>query len=314
MTDLAGQAIAAALGACIGSFLNVVIWRLPHGTFTSGGRRSHCPHCRAPIPARWNIPVVSWVVLRGKAACCGGRIAWRYPLVEAITALVFWLLAVFSPSGLAAWPPAWPGTGAFVLHAIFVSALIACTFIDIDHRLLPDRLTIPAMVLGVLGSLVIPAAYGDLGIRGVSSEARALLFSLAGMSAGAALTWTVRAVSSWLFRQEAMGFGDVKLMAAIGAFVGWQDVLLTFFLACALGAIVGVAHRLVTGDLFICFGPFLVAGALLSMFVGEFVQEFLFVTWPTWQRANPASPLLLLVLAIVAVLLLVVIVKRGRSP
>ena len=314
MTDTAGQAVAVALGACVGSFLNVVIWRLPRGTFRSGGRRSHCPQCSAPIPVTRNIPVVSWLLLRGKAACCGARIAWRYPLVEALTAAMFWLLAVFPPSGLPAWPPNGDGTSAFLLHAGFVSVLIAGAFIDIDWRLLPDLLTIPTMVMGVLGALLLPAAYGDLGIRGIPLPAQALLFSLVGMGAGAGLTWGVRAVSGWLFRQEAMGFGDVKLMAAIGAFLGWQDVLLTFFLACALGALVGIAHRFLTGDLFICFGPFLVAGAMITMFVGDAVHEFMFVTWPSWQHANPASPFLLLALGLVAILLLVVIVRRGRSP
>lgn len=314
MTDTAGQAVAVALGACVGSFLNVVIWRVPKGTFFRGGRRSHCPGCGAAIPLRHNIPVVSWLLLRGKAACCAARIAWRYPLVEVLTAALFWLLAVFPPSGLPPWPPNTDGTSAFLLHACFVSLLIALTFIDIDDRLLPHVLTIPTMAVGLAGAVLLPAAYGSLGIRDIAPGGQALLFALVGMGAGAGLTWGVRLVSGWLFRQEAMGFGDVMLMAGIGAFIGWQDVLLTFFLACALGSLIGVAHRLVTGDLFICFGPFLVAGALITMFVGRTVHEFLFVTWPSWQRANPVSPFLLLGLSLVAVLLLVVIVRKGRSP
>src|SRR5690606_27152625 len=187
MTDIVGQITGAVLGACVGSFLNVVIWRLPRGTFLADGKRSICPNCREPIPWYRNVPIVSWLVLRGRAPCCGARIAVRYVLVEAVTALLFWALVVRPPSGLVAWPPNWPGSGAFVLHAYFVSTLIACTVIDIDHRILPDRLTKPGMVVGVLGSFVVAEAYGRLAVR-ASPTAQAVLFSAAGLLAGFALT------------------------------------------------------------------------------------------------------------------------------
>ncbi|HLU39632.1 MAG TPA: prepilin peptidase [Planctomycetota bacterium] len=310
MTDIVGQITGAVLGACVGSFLNVVIWRLPRGTFLADGKRSICPNCREPIPWYRNVPIVSWLVLRGRAPCCGARIAVRYVLVEAVTALLFWALVVRPPSGLVAWPPNWPGSGAFVLHAYFVSTLIACTVIDIDHRILPDRLTKPGMVVGVLGSFVVAEAYGRLAVR-ASPTAQAVLFSAAGLLAGFALTWSVRQLATLLFRKEAMGRGDVKFMGAIGAFVGWQDVLLTFFLACLYGAAGGLLHRAVTGQAYVWFGPFLAAGAVTALFFGESVMHFLFVTWPQWQESHPVAPVLILSGAAAVLLLLFFVIRRG---
>jgi leader peptidase (prepilin peptidase)/N-methyltransferase len=312
MTDLVGQCTGALLGACVGSFLNVVIWRLPRGTFLADGARSICPHCRAPIPWFRNLPVVSWLLLRGRAACCGARIAWRYPLVELVTAVLFWALAAYPPSGLNPWPPTWSGSGAFLLHACFVAILIACTFIDIDHQILPDRLTKPGMVIGVAGALAIPAAYGALPAP-VSRANQALLFSVVGLLAGWLLTWGVRALASFVFRKEAMGRGDVKFMGAIGAFLGYENVLLTFFLGCLFGAGGGLLHRLVTGHAYICFGPFLAAGALTALFFGPPVTHFLLVTWPRWQETHPSAPLIVLCATGLALLSLFIIIRRGRK-
>ena len=312
MTDFVGQVTGAVLGACVGSFLNVVIWRLPRGTFVADGSRSICPQCRAPIAWYRNLPVLSWLLLRGRAACCRARISPRYLLVEALTAFLFWALVAYPPSELAAWPPNFAGTGTFLLQASLVSILIACTFIDIDHQILPDRLTKPGMVLGVLGALVVPQAYGALPIP-VSLANQRLLFSVVGLLAGFGLTWGVRALASLLFRKEAMGRGDVKFMGAIGAFLGYENVLLTFFLGCLFGAAGGLLHRVVTGQVYICFGPFLAAGAMTALFFGEPVRNFLLVTWPQWQETHPMAPVLVLCLTGVALLSLFIIIRRGRT-
>jgi len=313
MADIVGEITGAALGACVGSFLNVVVWRLPRGAFLADGSRSICPQCRAPIPWWRNVPIVSWLLLRGRAACCGKRIAARYLLVELLTAVLFWGLVVWPPSHLAAWPPNWPGTGAFLLHAFFVSILVACTFIDIDHQILPDRLTKPAMVVGVLGSLVLPDAYGRLNVPSLSAGNQHLLFSAVGLVAGFGTTWVVRWLASALFRQEAMGRGDVKFMGAIGAFLGWENVLLTFFLGCVYGACGGVVHRMVTGQAYVCFGPFLAAGALTSLFFSDAVLAFTFETWPRWQSNNPIAPVLTLAVGSLALVFLFFVIRRGRN-
>lgn len=313
MADLVGQITGAVLGACVGSFLNVVIWRLPRGSFIADGSRSICPHCRTPIPFWRNVPIVSWLLLRGRAACCGKAIAVRYVVVEALTAFLFWALVVRPPSELPAWPPAWPGSAAFVLHAILVSILVASTFIDIDHQILPDRLTKPGMVVGIAGALLVPEAYGVLYAPRLSLQNQHLLFSVVGLLVGFAITWAVRALASAIFRREAMGRGDIKFMAAIGAFLGWQSVLLTFFLGCVYGAFGGLVHRAVTGHAYICFGPFLAAGALTALFFSEDVLHFLFVTWPRWQETYPAAPLLTLAVAGIALVSLFIIIRRGRD-
>ncbi|MEZ5963394.1 MAG: A24 family peptidase [Planctomycetota bacterium] len=313
MTDIVGQITGAALGACVGSFLNVVIWRLPRGAFLTDGKRSICPHCRAPIPWYRNLPILTWLLQRGRAACCGRTIAVRYLLVEALTAVLFWALVRWPPSHLSAWPPNWDGTGAFVLHAFFVSILVACTFIDIDHQILPDRLTKPGMVVGVAGALLVPAAYGVLAVPSVSPANRHLLFSVVGLLAGFGSTWAVRWFATALFRKEAMGRGDVKFMGAIGAFLGWQSVLLTFFLGCVFGAFGGLLHRAITGHAYICFGPFLAAGALTALFFGGQVTVFLLETWPRWQESNPMAPVLTLSASAVALIALFFIIRRGRN-
>lgn len=313
MTDIVGQITGALLGACVGSFLNVVIWRLPRGAFLADGARSICPHCRAPIPWYRNVPILSWLLLRGRAACCGVPIASRYLLVEVLTASLFWVLVRWPPSHLPAWPPNWEGTAAFVLHAFLVAVLVACTFIDIDHQILPDRLTKPGMVVGVAGALVVPEAYGLVPVPSLSVANQHFLFSVLGLLAGFGSTWGVRALASALFRKEAMGRGDVKFMGAIGAFLGWQSVLLTFFLGCVYGAVGGVLHRAITGHAYICFGPFLAAGALTSLFFGEQVTVFLLDTWPRWQETHPIAPVLMLSVAGLALIALFFIIRRGRN-
>jgi leader peptidase (prepilin peptidase)/N-methyltransferase len=311
MADGYGAWAAAVVGACIGSFLNVVIWRVPRGEFLSRGRRSVCPACGARIPWYRNLPLLSWLLLRGRASCCGAAISSRYLVVEAVTAALFALLwiARVDPS-----PDAVTGrdVALFALLAYFVATLVACTFIDIEHRLLPDVLTKPAMAVGLIGSFLLPGALGSLAPRELTPAVSSLLFSAVGLAAGFALTWGIRAVATMVFRKEAMGFGDVKFMAAIGAFLGWEDVLLTFFLGCVLGAVGGVIHRLATGDAYVPFGPFLAGGALSAVFFGGQIKQFLFVTWPEWQQENAAAPLILVALVIV-ISLLFVVARRGRD-
>lgn len=313
----------ALLGACVGSFLNVVIHRVPLGTFLSGGKRSHCPKCDYQI--RWfdNIPVLSWVLLRGACRSCRNPISLRYPLVELVTAALlaylFWeTVGKFLPATLPAvgstnWDNHW---GRFVFQAWFVSFLIACTFIDIDHRILPDVLTKPTMVVGLIGSVVVGGLVDGFVDSTPSDPDRFGLgaYSLAGIVCGLGLTQLVRVGGTKVFGRPAMGFGDVKFMGAVGAFVGWDGTLTAFFLASMLGAVYGGLHRWITKEGTIFFGPFLAAGALITLFFKADIVEFVTVTWPQWQAETAISPWYTVGVATIAAVCLLFIIRRGRRP
>lgn len=308
---------AALFGACIGSFLNVVIHRLPQDkpAERSLGGRSHCPHCGAGI--RWfdNVPLFGWLWLRGRARCCGNRISARYPGVELLTAALFWLLAANAFAGTEALEAAQFGAAEWaqlLLQAAFIALLIACTFIDFDHFLLPDALTKPGMALGLIGGLwpglVAPISDNPNVVPALNT----FLGGLIGLLVGGGVTWGIRIVGTRAFGKEAMGFGDVKFMAMIGAFLGWEQALLTMFLACVFGAVIGGAFALCSGATRIPFGPYLALGALVCLFASEPILRFLFETWPQWQRDSTYAPWFLSGFALLSLVALVVFVRRGR--
>lgn len=312
---------AGAFGACIGSFLNVVIHRLPQAdpARRSLGGRSRCPQCGAPI--RWydNLPVLGWLRLLGKARCCGARISWRYPLVEALTALLFVLLALYGrhvplgsmlDNGDLVFH--WSNVLGFAFDAALVSMLIACSFIDLDHMILPDRITLPGMAVGLVGSFFVTGLAGRLpGIR--NQDLASVLASALGIGTGYGVAWLVHVGARPLFKKEALGRGDVKFLGMIGAFLGWQGALLTFFLASLVGAIGGGLHRLITREHYIPFGPFLAIGALLVLFFQKDILHFVFVTWPLWQEQSAAAPYLLSGATVFCILALVFLIRRGRG-
>lgn len=315
MSDPFFLVVASVLGAVIGSFLNAVVYRLPRRGLEPLGKRSVCPACKAPIPGWFNIPILGWLWLRGRAKCCGARISVQYPFVEALTAVLFLGLAWRPPSGLPLTESAgFEAFAAFGFHAYFLSVLIAGTFIDLEHRLLPFRLTKPLMFVGPIAAIAVPGIAGFL-VEGdrVPPMTSSLLSSIVGMAVGYWMTRGIEVGGKRLFKKDAMGGGDVKLMGGVGAFLGWEGALLTFFIGCVVGAFVGAARMVASRDPYIPFGPFLAIGAALTLFFRGPILDFLTVTWPEWQREHMSSPLLLGGVAVVCCVLLFVLIRRGRN-
>lgn len=246
------------MGSVIGSFLNVCIYRLPKGeSVVMPG--SHCPKCNSKI--RWydNIPLLSYIILGGKCRGCGTRISFRYFLVEAITAsVILWLFIAF---GL---------TPKFYAYSVLVSGLIIATFVDFEIQEIPDEVTLLGLIMGVGLSLAFPSIFGEVSIS------KSFLNSLFGMLAGAAAIYLMGFFGELVFKKEAMGGGDVKLLAMIGAFLGWKLVLVTFFLAPVFGSIVGIIVRIRDGRHTIPYGPHLSLAAVVAIFWGEKLLGLLF--------------------------------------
>lgn len=246
-------AIAFVLGAVVGSFLNVCIYRIPEGQ-SIVSPPSHCPKCGQRIRWYQNVPVVSWLILRGRCSACGVRIPIRYLLVEVLTGILFVL--VFWRVGLSwALPVFW----------CFVSAQVVITFIDLDHQIIPDVISLPGIVVGFACSFVVPwLAWVD---------------SLLGVLLGGGLLFAVAWGYELLTKREGMGGGDIKLLAMIGAFLGWKAICPVIFFASLMGTLVGVPLMLFKKEdsrFALPFGPFLAGSALLYLFCGvEIVNWYL---------------------------------------
>ena len=211
--------VAFVFGACIGSFLNVCIYRIPAGkSVVRPG--SHCA-CGAPIAWYDNIPILSWFILRGKARCCGKPFSFRYPAIEFLTGLVFLACSLRAP--------AFASTLAWML---FSSLLVCATFIDLDTMEIPDRFSIGGMLAGVVLSAFIPSLHPSAG-----GSFASLVDSILGAFVGTALVYWIMVLAEVVLRRPAMGEGDVKLMGAIGAFCGWQGAAFALF----GGAVIGTA-------------------------------------------------------------------------
>lgn len=241
------------VGACVGSFLNVCIYRLPVRKSVIRPR-SACPKCGQII--RWydNIPIFSYLWLKAKCRHCGVSIAPRYATVELMTAAL--ALGTFIKFGMS-WET--------FIYFFFISCLIVITFIDIDHQIIPDRITLPGIPLFFFLSLLIPS------IR--------IIDSLLGIILGGASLYLVIRTYRLLTGREGMGFGDVKLLAMIGGLIGWKGVLFTIFISSAVGTAVGVIVMLYQRKslkLAIPYGPFLAIGAIAYIFWGKVLTNWYF--------------------------------------
>ncbi|MCE9638276.1 MAG: prepilin peptidase [Planctomycetes bacterium] len=271
-------AFAFLFGLNVGSFLNVVAHRLPLG-LSVVRPRSRCPGCLTPIAARDNIPVISWALLRGRCRGCKGRISARYAAVELLCgALAAWIAyAVVAGPGRLADGVAWAHAGVVF---VAMAAMLAASLIDLDHRILPDQLTIPGMWCGPAVAAFVPELVLRREARGGALELltwlpqswpvplHAAVLSAIGVAVGGGVIWGLGAVGSRVLGKEAMGFGDVKFLAAIGGFAGPMGAVVALLLAALLGSVVGIARTIMTGDRYMPFGPFLAVGGLVAMLHG----------------------------------------------
>jgi len=233
------------IGLVIGSFSNVCIYRIPRNeSLVSPG--SHCPQCNKPIPFYDNIPVISYILLKGKCRYCGQPIPLQYPIVELATGLFYLALYLFYGLQLIT-----------IIYMILCTLLIIISFIDLKERIIPDVLSLPFIAIGFIVSFFL---------RTLSP-----IDSLLGILAGGGSLLIIAIAGTYLFKKEAMGGGDIKLAAMIGAFLGWQLTLLSLFLGFFLGSIIGVIVLIINkgkSDI-VPFGPFIALGAMLSIFWGQ---------------------------------------------
>ncbi|HUX46980.1 MAG TPA: prepilin peptidase [Desulfosporosinus sp.] len=246
------------LGLLIGSFLNVVIFRVPRGeSIVTPG--SHCPTCGHALRAWELIPVVSFLIQKGQCRSCQSRISWRYPVVELLTGILFFITATLSLS-METHP------ARLLLNLVFVAVLIALSFIDLDTFRLPDVLTLPLLGIGILGAFLIPG--NPSGWESVFSA----------LGAGG-LFWIIARVYP-----QGMGLGDVKLVAALGAFLGFPSIFLAVFMGSFVGAFIGIFLLFAGRKRFrqqIPFGPYLALGAIFALLWGTRIFDWY---WASWLR------------------------------
>ena len=252
--SIAGAWVVGIVGAIIGSFLNVCIWRIPREesiVFPA----SHCPVCSHPIRFFDNIPIISWLILRGRCRDCGASISPRYPLVEALTAVLAVLL--YWKYGFSL---------QFLCAFLFTAALIVITFIDIDYQIIPDVISLPGIPLCFLAAVFV---------MGVS-----FLESLIGILVGGGILYVIAVGYEWITKREGMGGGDIKLLAMLGAFFGWKSLLFIVLCSSLTGAVVGMTAMVIQGQdmkYAVPFGPFLALGAVTYFFLGDAFLRYLFL-------------------------------------
>ncbi len=262
-------AFALVFGGLIGSFLNVVIYRLPRGIFFES-TRSRCPSCKVEIKFYDNIPVLSYLLLGGRCRKCRAPISSRYPAVEALTAMLF-ALTTYVVLTRGAWL-------SLPFDLIFVAAVLALIFIDAELMILPNKITYPGFIIAVLVRLIVPNLYGVEWMDNEFmlyefTEVYSLANSLLGALIGGGSLWLV----GWLWKRlrgvDAMGLGDVKMMFMVGAYLGWTLTLVTIFIGFLTGAVGGILFMYRSGkrdlSMQLPFGIFLGIGAIISLLFGS---------------------------------------------
>lgn len=256
------------LGACIGSFLNVCVYRIPMD-LSVVAPRSFCPSCRTPIPWYLNMPILSYLILRGKCKFCKAKISPRYALIETLTGLLFLLVWLkYFPLADAARPLNLVPISDPLLVPVYwlaISGLILGTFVDFEHLIIPDRVTLGGILAGLLLSALVPSLHGETLVM------HGLLWSSLGALAGWFLLWGAAVLGKFLLKKEAMGFGDVKLIGAIGAFLGTKAVLFTILTSSLIGSAAGILMVLAGKKKMqsrIPYGPYLALAAIIWILWG----------------------------------------------
>lgn len=250
-------------GACLGSFLNVCIYRIP-AELSVSKPRSRCPKCLTDIKWYDNVPIFGWLMLGAKCRSCKAPISVRYPSVELLTAILFTLVWLRFPYDLVLAP-----------YLVLTFGLLLGTFVDIDEMWIPDRVTIGGMIIGPIFSFLIPSLHGAEGHVG------GLVESLIGLMVGFGSLWSVALIGKLVLKKDAMGFGDVKLMGTLGAFLGWQSIVFIVFVSSLLGTIIGVsliAFGKKEWQSKIPFGPYIALAAILWVLGGSALWQ-LYLDW-----------------------------------
>jgi leader peptidase (prepilin peptidase) / N-methyltransferase len=255
------------IGLAIGSFLNVCISRIPLDESVVSPR-SRCPQCKKPIASRDNIPVLSYLLLGGRCRHCKQKISVRYPLIEALTAAVSALIYIKFDIGI-----------EWAVYFLFCAALIALAFIDADHRILPDVITLNGLWIGLAISIflwlpgpLIARILQAMGVNSPGPRLVSIVSSLIGAAVGGGLLWFVREAYFRVRGVEGMGFGDVKMMAMVGAFIGTALTLFTILVGSILGSVIGITLMRFAGkdrEYELPFGTFLSFGAILAVLYGN---------------------------------------------
>lgn len=280
--------VAGLFGLVVGSFLNVVVHRLPLreplGLFRK--TRSQCPSCSATIAWYDNLPLLSYVALLGRCRACRWRIPLRYPLVELTTGALFALAAVRTED--LGWTPGWL---AWAVAAAFSAVCVAASAIDFRHKILPDVLTLRVgPLIALVGTVFVVDLHGtvlfghDLAGQSLKPGMASLVVGAVGAVTGGGIIWLIRALGTLALKREAMGLGDVKFMAMAGLLLGPVPTLFALAVALLGGSVLGVAIWIATRNREIPFGPFLALGVLAVLFHGEEIAHFITVTYPSWVR------------------------------
>lgn len=249
MSEILIRIYVLGVGAAVGSFLNVLIYRLPKNeNFVSG--RSHCPHCGKLIKWYENIPIISFLALRGRCGGCKKRISWIYPFVELVTALFFLTTYILYGVGFQS-----------LIVSVFFALLLVVTVVDFQHYIIPDKITIPGMILGIASSFVNPM--------------NPPLSSILGLVVGGASLFLLAIVGDYIFKKESLGGGDIKLAAMLGAFLGWKSIIIIFFGSAVLGLLYAMIQMTFSREFrqsrMIPFGPFLSLAAIIALFCGNYL-------------------------------------------